>query len=842
MTTKTRFFHVIRWLSLAAVGLAGLLIALAVRARVVRLPAADEPDDSPAFVPETPAPVPPAPDAAAVKPARRWLYLPLLAAGAVGLVVLQSAAPDAAAVLFGALLIMSAGAAGWQQRRRLLTALAQPAAKLRDLMQAGTGRAAAARAWARRHRVALAAALTLAALPLLLLSAWRFRLALNQADHFDVGLALAYLAAGGLALGTALSLRRDVVVQAVTVRLSMPAAVGRSNWFVTGAGVLALALVAEYNSHRFATYARFPMSTDTQFVLLVTGITLVIVGLGGPRSTGAALARLVSGGHSRRALLLLLAITLLGLGLRAWNLQDSMRFFVDEETFAAAVRRLQGDESIRLLSPVTGMAGFSFLFPYLQEQTAAAFGRSLYGLRMAGVLLGTLTIPAVYMLARALFDRKVALLAALLLATFPPHVHFSRLAISEVAGPLAGTLALAFGARGLRSGRRFDFAAAGALLGLTHYFHEGARIFYTPLFVLWVAGCILFARAGRPVPWRGLLTTALALVIVAAPIYTTLIAIDRPLFTRMVDNSSGLPGDYWQRLLEPGHLARHWRFHVVPSFLVYTNWTDSTLFYKGQYALVLPLLQPLLFLGTIISLRFWRVPGMALLLLCIASTSAGNTLMVNSAGSPRFVMAFPALALAFAVGLRYTLPLIGPLVTEGLRRWLPSAPKPRLRWALALLGLLAASAQVIYYYGEHVPVYNRQFRLAKYEPDGYDAALRSADFVPGTAVYFITPVEVNLIEAGGLIHLMREDLLVDSIPSRELTDTYLQEMPCGRDIAFYVRPDDAATLHILKTYFFLRAPERSPFADIIPDDRELLLYYAPYLPGMDQVYKRCSRG
>ncbi|MBI5671115.1 MAG: glycosyltransferase family 39 protein [Chloroflexi bacterium] len=819
--SRNRWLRPVYWL-VTGMGAAGLLTVRAARVRGTRSNG----------VPITPPATGLAPVAAAPSPpTRRWLYLPLAAAGGLGLVALQLAAPLAAAVLFALLLVVALLVAVWPLRQRLPIVGVRFNRRLRDLVRAGSVTAEAARAWAAPRRRRLAAWLTLLALALLAGSAWGFSLALSRTSSFNVGAALVLLAGGGAALVIALGLR-DVVTPALVVRLPVPAISGRSNWLLTGAGVLALALVTEYNTHTFAINARFPQSTDVQFILLVAGILLVIVGLGGLRSTGALVWRLATGGHSRRALLLLLAITLLALGLRAWNLQDSMRFLVDEEAFASAVRRLLVDDDIKLLAPFSSITAFPYLFPYLQEQTVVLFGRSLIGLRMAGAVLGALTVPALYLLARALFDRKTALLAALLLATFPPHLHFSRIGLNNIADPLVGTLALALMARGLRSGRRVEYAAAGAMLGLTQYFYEGGRIFFTPLLLVWVAGSLVLARAERRVPWRGLLTAALALLIVSAPVYMTLIGLDRPLFARMVDHGTGLPADHWRGLLEEGALERHLRFHVAPSLLVYTSWADRTLFYRGSQALVLPLVQPLLFLGLIIALRRWRVPGLLLLLLWIGGVSAGNSLMVDSTASPRFVTVLPALALAGAVGLRYTLPLVWPS-----RQWETFWPR-----ALVALGIAAAGVQIVYYYGEHLPMFNHQFRMAKPYADGYDAALRAASFPARTDIYVIAPDEVNLIEAGGLLHLMREDLVINSIPSSQLSEAYLRDIPCRRDIAFFIRPDDAVTLHRLRANFYLRPPERSPFADIIPDERELLLYYAPYLPGLEQKYQRCNQG
>ena len=54
------------------------------------------------------------------------------------------------------------------------------------------------------------------------------------------------------------------------------------------------------------------------------------------------------------------------------------------------------------------------------------FGQTPFALRLLPAIGGTLAIPALYVLARELFGRRVALMAAILLAVSHAHIHFSR--------------------------------------------------------------------------------------------------------------------------------------------------------------------------------------------------------------------------------------------------------------------------------------------------------------------------------------------------------------------------------------------------------------------------------
>ena len=145
---------------------------------------------------------------------------------------------------------------------------------------------------------------------------------------------------------------------------------------------------------------------------------------------------------------------------------------------------LNGLDGLRVLAgqwPVYFAAnrGREPLFIYLIAATVGLLGRTPGALRLAAALCGTLTIPATYLMARAWFDRRVALLSAAVLATTLWHVHLSRIGFRAVTLPLTTALALWMGARAYRSRRRRDWLLAGLLYGLCFYAYLPAR--FTPI-------------------------------------------------------------------------------------------------------------------------------------------------------------------------------------------------------------------------------------------------------------------------------------------------------------------------------------------------------------------------
>ena len=137
------------------------------------------------------------------------------------------------------------------------------------------------------------------------------------------------------------------------------------------------------------------------------------------------------------------------------------------------------------------------LFIYLIAATVGLLGRTPGALRLAAALCGTLTIPATYLMARAWFNRRVALLSAAILAIMLWHVHLSRIGFRAVTLPLMAALALWLGARAYRSHHRRDWLLTGLLYGLCFYAYLPIR--FTPLVL--TAFALYLLLTGR---WRRL--------------------------------------------------------------------------------------------------------------------------------------------------------------------------------------------------------------------------------------------------------------------------------------------------------------------------------------------------
>ncbi len=721
----------------------------------------------------------------------RWLVFGgMLAILAVILLLLPQ---SAGIVLFGGMLVISL--AFW------FRLLILPALRAGALWSSGRWRARLV-AWVGANRALASRLLASGACGCMILSAASFQPVSGArwpAYGQGVGGGLLLAVMGGVLLSGALRAGRPV--GSFPAPTSGPLTPERSHWRVAALGVLALALLAEVNGQALGLGLLADMSPHGQFVLLVGGMILLIGGLGGLSWPGRRPAA------RRQEVWLLLGITAAALILRFWRLGETVRVLVDELNFILPTLSALDGHEVKLLQPFSGMIPFPSIYPYWQAGGVALIGRGLGGFRAASAVIGALTVPALYVLARALFDRRTALLAALMLLTFPPHYHFSRIGLNNIADPLFGTLALAFLAQGLRTNRRVYFALGGAALGLTQYFYDGGRWLFPALALFWSG---LGSLWWRPRPSRrGLMVAGLAAVVVAVPIYYTLVGIQWPLTGRL--GVSGLNAEYWQRLATGAGMQQQFE-RLAATLLIYVHQPENTVFYGGDTPLILPVLIPLFLLGITVVVRRWREPGPWLLLSWLVGTSLGNSLLVDSAAASRYVVIFPALTLFMAVGIRWAVPLL----------W----PGRSARWhQLAMMALAAAVTitQAAYYFGPHLRLYNRQVRP---NMDGVDAMIRSVDFPPGTRLFLVSD-DVNVAYAGGALALMTDHLDVEGLSPRQVTASLLATLPGDVDYAFYVEPTDVSTPELLRERFpHLEPPARTPYADV-PPERAFVLYYAP---------------
>ncbi|MDY7041908.1 MAG: glycosyltransferase family 39 protein, partial [Chloroflexota bacterium] len=155
------------------------------------------------------------------------------------------------------------------------------------------------------------------------------------------------------------------------------------------------------------------------------------------------------------------------------------------------------------------------LFIYLVALSVSLLGRSPGAIRVVAAVLGTLTVPATWLLAREMFGWRVGVLSAALVGGLVWPLNLSRIGLRAVGLPLFLALALWQFWRGLDTARKQHYVVAGILYGLSFYTYMAAR--FTVLALLLFALYQLIFDRSR-LHWSGLLCFVLAAGLVLAPL------------------------------------------------------------------------------------------------------------------------------------------------------------------------------------------------------------------------------------------------------------------------------------------------------------------------------------
>lgn len=162
---------------------------------------------------------------------------------------------------------------------------------------------------------------------------------------------------------------------------------------------------------------------------------------------------------------------------------------------------------------ISSYTGKEALFFYLAGGLMRLAGSSVFTLRLTAAFVGLLTVAVTYWLGWELLrDRRLALLAAALLATSFWHLVFSRYGFRAVSQPLLQALTVAALLRGLRRDQWHWLVASGVFLGLAGYTYLAVRLFPV-LLLLATLPLLLNRQQGYRRGRQMALVAAIALVI-----------------------------------------------------------------------------------------------------------------------------------------------------------------------------------------------------------------------------------------------------------------------------------------------------------------------------------------
>ncbi|MFZ5878286.1 MAG: glycosyltransferase family 39 protein [Chloroflexota bacterium] len=193
---------------------------------------------------------------------------------------------------------------------------------------------------------------------------------------------------------------------------------------------------------------------------------------------------------SRQDALWMLGLLILGLLYTTYRLQGWPDQIMGDEGLNGSVAR---DIANKVFLPpllAQGVDTFPILATYWQGLVMRHFGIDMWGWRMASVLPGLFTIPPLYLLARDLFNRRLAVLASLALLGLPYFLVFARLGYMISQPLFILTLTLYLLQSGLRKKSTLYLYLAGLLSGLGFYSYYSSRgaiiVALAYVFLLWL--------------------------------------------------------------------------------------------------------------------------------------------------------------------------------------------------------------------------------------------------------------------------------------------------------------------------------------------------------------------
>jgi hypothetical protein len=315
----------------------------------------------------------------------------------------------------------------------------------------------------------------------------------------------------------------------------------------------------------------------------------------------------------------------------------------------AATRILRGEFPIFFAEE---WGGVEPMYMYILAAFMHFLGTTPLVLKATSAVIGIVTVPVFYLLARDLFDsRPIGLLSSFWLAVSYWHLNYSRLGWEIILVPLFVIITIHFLWRALRSGRRTDFVCAGVCLGASMYTYQAARALPV-LFILYLA---VWSLMHNPA-WRryavgmGLSLLAAALVFCPLGIYFSM---HPDSFIGHASNVSifnpDLNGGSPLRALASSVAKTAAMFHLLPD----PNWRHN----PSQRPILDPVSGVLFLLGLAIAVRRFRRPEYVLILLWLLTmslpavlTASGLPHSSRSIGLLPLACMLPALGLHEAIG------------------------------------------------------------------------------------------------------------------------------------------------------------------------------------------------
>jgi 4-amino-4-deoxy-L-arabinose transferase-like glycosyltransferase len=317
-----------------------------------------------------------------------------------------------------------------------------------------------------------------------------------------------------------------------------------------------------------------------------------------------------------------------------------------------------------------GLLALSALHGEINNMMATTFGHSTlylfiiaalmklsdigpYGLRLTSAIAGALSVPALYVLTRHMFNVRTAFVAAALLTVSHLHLHFSRIVVAGgIQDALFATIAFYFLLTGLEKRSALRLVLSALVIGSHIYIYMGARlvILFIPVYIL-----ALLLVEPKTVKENALNLVAFAVMLAMLIVPMGVWALDHPADFMARANQVGVFQSGWlaSEAIKLNQTQQHILLNLLLQAFLTVNYYPATGFYNSPLPMLDFLSGAVFMLGIAYSL--YHVFDRRHLLLqgwFWSGVVVGGALVVLPAiAAYRILIVFPAVCIFVGLGL-----------------------------------------------------------------------------------------------------------------------------------------------------------------------------------------------